>query len=65
VFCRGFGYNLYAASIRLYGVEKEHGYLLFTRMTITYKHKRPPSAPRTRTLYVVYMSGTFTWGPMF
>ena len=55
------GYDVYAPTIRLYRAEHEHGYWVFTRMTITDRKRRPPNNARTRTLEVIYLSGAFDW----
>ena len=65
VLCPNGNYILYPARIWLHGPRVEHGHLVFTRMTITYTRRVPPSHSRSRTLDLTYVGGGFNWGPAF
>ena len=58
-------YHVYPASIRLDRPRHEHGFLVFTKMRLTYTKKRPPDTARTRTFNVIYVAGAFDWNTPF
>ena len=65
VLCPNGNYSFYPARIRLHRPRAEHGYLVFTRMTISYTKRVPPSHSGSRTLDLTFVGGGFNWGPAF
>ncbi len=58
-------YIPYAVRIHLDQPRRIDRYLLFTRMTLRFKKRRPADSSVTRTLNTAYVSGTFNWAPAF
>jgi hypothetical protein len=65
ILCPNGNYAFYRAHVRLHRPRVDHGYLVFTRMTITYAKRIPPGDHRARTLDLTFVGGTFNWGPAF
>ena len=65
VLCPNGNYSFYPARIWLHRPRAEHGHLVFTRMTITYTKRIPPSHSRSGTLDLTFVGGAFNWGPAF
>ena len=65
IFCKQQDYSFYPVRISLHKPRREHGYLVFTRMRISYTKRVPSDHARKRTLDLAFASGTFNWGPAF
>ncbi len=65
IICKPEDYSFYPARISLFRPRREHGYLVFTRMTIRYTKRVPSDHARKRTLDLAFVNGTFNWGPAF
>jgi hypothetical protein len=60
--CARGKFTPYHVDITLRRPEYEHGYEVFTRLTIRYTGRRPPFAKRAETWSLSYSDGGFGWG---
>ncbi|HZU39955.1 MAG TPA: hypothetical protein VE992_02830 [Solirubrobacteraceae bacterium] len=61
--CASGRFHGYAVKIELWRPRRLAGTLVFTRMTIFYKHGRPAGEPRHYTFTDLHTSGGYGWGP--